>query len=118
MGLVDSQPFEDGSNDLSPAERILADAFRELDRPDLAECVRSGKLHQRLTKMIGGLPSLGMIRGLTDLVGGKVDVVDLSGWCEKQWERYGTNPELTRIVKRNELSWAERCEAKPNFEWL
>lgn len=118
MGLVDSQSFEDGSNELSPAERILADAFRELDRPDLAECVRSGKLHQRLTKMIGGLPSFGMTRGLTDLVGGELHVPDLSGWCEKQWERYGSDPDLSRIVKKDALSWAERCEAKPHFGWL
>lgn len=120
MGLVEIRAFEAGSNDLSPAENKLATSFEQLDRKDLAHCVRTGKVHQRLRAMIGGIPSIGMIRGLTDAVGlGQTsEVSDLATWCETVWVNHRLDEVLSRLVNEEEMTWKERCEAEVYFDWL
>ncbi|KAF9072361.1 hypothetical protein BDP27DRAFT_428575 [Rhodocollybia butyracea] len=58
LALVDVEAFFDGVNDLSPGEEKLAKAYEELGRPDLAACVRTGKVYQRLPMIVGQAPDV------------------------------------------------------------
>lgn len=142
MGLVDIPKFQTGSNDLSPHEIQLAKAYTELGRPDLGDCVREGKLHQRLWSCIGSKPTIGKIQGLADssdltrpfdlaLVRprdihkneggrpqtGKVEepVLALAEWCEVMVETYKGNEVLVRLIA-DQMSWTERCAIKEGVD--
>lgn len=130
MGLVDIPRFQSGSNDLSVPEQRLVEAYTELGRVDLADCVRGGKVHQRLWSCIGSRPAIGKIKGLTSLspetsetdisesaVGLAVDV-DLARWCRVMAERYKENEVLRRLMDGDQLSWAERCAIKEGVELM
>ena len=42
----------EGSNDSTPNEDVLIQAYLELGRADLADCVRGGRLYHRLEDML------------------------------------------------------------------
>ena len=48
MALWDTELYFGGSNDLSIGEKELYDNYIKLGRQDLADCVREGKVYQRL----------------------------------------------------------------------
>lgn len=52
--FVDFQKYSGGSNDLGPYEAVLAQAYEDLGRPDLAAYVRNGKKFQRLYDKLDG----------------------------------------------------------------
>lgn len=104
----------------------MAEAYTALGRPDLADCVRGGKVHQRLGASIRRVPSLAMMRGLADALavapGGSVpfptDCGNLARWCEWMAERcWNHDPVLRRLMAGNQSSWTERCGVKAQFEW-
>lgn len=111
---MDLEAFASGSNALSQAESLLAEAYDEFGRPDLAACIRGtvGKLHQRLRGMIGLKPQLAMIKGLEgvmlvmeagDLVGGagvaggQGGVGTLEEWYDVVRERYADDEGLSGL---------------------
>lgn len=126
MGLVDIPQFQSGSNDLSIPELKLAQAYSELCREDLADCVRGGKLHQRLWSCIGSRPTMGKVRGLADLAHWdneefkferKEDMaLELGDWCERMVGVYQKNEVLVRLMDDDLLSWKERCAIKEGVE--
>jgi hypothetical protein len=46
--IIDYMSLTKASNDLSPGEQQLVDEYNKLGRSDLADCVRGGKVYQRL----------------------------------------------------------------------
>jgi hypothetical protein len=75
----DTEAFDHGDNALSKEEVILAEAYESLGRDDLADCVRGGKVFQRLHRIIlnwtpsdrGDKRILAAVNGLTDAFLGK-----------------------------------------------
>lgn len=90
LALVDVNAFFDGNNELSPYEAKLAEAYDELGRTDLGDCVRKGKLYQRLSMIIGQPPDWVQIQALQELVRGrKGDEKNLKEWLDGLRVRYG-----------------------------
>lgn len=81
-----------GSNELTSAEVELCDNYVKLGRPDLAECVREGKVFQRLSWLVESRPTewadYPQLKALGEAFG-----LDMPGTMEEfmaaQKERYG-----------------------------
>ncbi|KAJ3888100.1 hypothetical protein GG344DRAFT_54366 [Lentinula edodes] len=87
LALVDVNPFFDGINDLSSNEEHLVNAYNKYGFPDLAKCVRDGKVYQRLPMVIGQQPDLVQLRALEHALTGKtldcaVNIETVGEWVE------------------------------------
>lgn len=51
--MIDTESYENGFNELSKEEIILCDVYACRGRSDLAECVKNGRIYQRLRDLIG-----------------------------------------------------------------
>ncbi|WWC60598.1 uncharacterized protein I303_103172 [Kwoniella dejecticola CBS 10117] len=60
-----------GDNSLRPIEQALIDAYTRLDRPDLADCVRDGKIYNRL-EMIGQYDPMWAKSGFREVFGNNI----------------------------------------------
>ncbi|KAH7870100.1 uncharacterized protein C8R40DRAFT_1073555 [Lentinula edodes] len=87
LALVDVNPFFDGINDLSSNEEHLVNAYNKYGFPDLAKCVRDGKVYQRLPMVIGQQSDLVQLRALEHALTGKmldcaVNIETVGEWVE------------------------------------
>jgi hypothetical protein len=90
LALVNIDAFFSGYNELSAEETQLALAYDALGRVDLGDCVRGGKLYQRLDQCVGRQPDLVLLQALEELVSGKKgDERDLEEWVGRLKARYG-----------------------------
>lgn len=103
---------------------MLATAFEDMARPDLADCVRQGKLHQRLRDTIGSKPAIGMLLGLASAanISGGRDEEGLAGWCTGMLAgedaSYRSDAVLQALLGDDGLSsWQERCAVNPYHDW-
>lgn len=69
LALLDVDAFFDGRNELSPYELMLAGAYMDLGRPDLADCVKGGRIYHRFAIMIGQPTSPVQVNALKELIG-------------------------------------------------
>ena len=103
FGTPDQQ---DGDNSPSNEETLLVSAYERLNRPDLADCVRKGRIYNRLNNMIGYEPIVDELNALTRAAYGE----DVTGtifasedeWVEAAKERYSNNEVLQRLVRADE----------------
>lgn len=109
MCLVDIPTFFDGSNDLSVWEEEFAQAFENASRPDLADCVRKGKIYQRVLYSLHSEVDVAMLLAIEraahvymsdpkpsmDADGTKP--ISMEQWCAKVRETYKDDPILQRL---------------------
>jgi hypothetical protein len=105
----DTEAFDYGDNTLSKEEILLAQAYESLGRNDLADCVRGGKVFQRLHRIIlGWKPSdrgdkkiLAAVNGLTDAFLGK-DAgplpKTLDEWIVSALKAQKDDPDLATVI--------------------
>ncbi|KAK4684525.1 hypothetical protein P7C73_g5650, partial [Tremellales sp. Uapishka_1] len=98
-GVGFSEAFAEGNNTLSAAELLLIEAYRDLKRPDLADCVVGGKKYQRLPLTIGWPLSLALLWGLqTAFRGGEgARPVSLEAWVEMALTYYREDEGLKQL---------------------
>lgn len=104
--------FEAGENALSKEEEILCEAYEELDRLDLAACIRGGRKFHRLHAItccwrpsaLGEAGVLGLLNGLTDAFAVKPDQLPgtLDEWLGQAMIANANDPDLSLMVQRNE----------------
>jgi hypothetical protein len=100
LALVDIEPFFDGSNELSANETKLSIAFERQNRPDLADCVRGGKVWQRLPMVVGQYPDIAMLKGLENAITGAEagEMPSFDAWAEGLIkDRYNDDETLTHL---------------------
>jgi hypothetical protein len=107
----DTDDYIDGDNSQTPEEDLLCEAYVRLERPDLAECVRSGRRYQRLHDILffwypyfGEARTLGQLTGLTRAFEGedKALPTTLLEWIEWAKEKHTGNPDLDFVVGLDE----------------
>jgi hypothetical protein len=123
----DTDAFDDGDNTLSKEEILLAESYESLGRHDLAECVRGGKVFQRLHRIIlGWQPSdrgdkkiLAAVNGLTDaFLGASAGPLPetLDDWIGMALEAQKDDPDLPTVIDldakimREEFAMAQKLE--------
>jgi hypothetical protein len=100
LALVDIEPFFDGSNKLSANETRLSIAFERQNRPDLADCVRGGKVWQRLPMVVGQYPDIAMLKGLENAITGveSGEMPSFDAWAENLIKnKYNGDETLKRL---------------------
>ncbi|KAK8865629.1 hypothetical protein IAR55_000774 [Kwoniella newhampshirensis] len=118
MGLFWSSEWAAGDNALTPEEQLLIDIHEAKGRPDLADCVRNGRVYQRLLDnmrdddLFG--PDLHRINALRDaFLGDKAGKPfgTIEEWKEYNMSKYGDDPRIADIElwvkKRSERRGAE-----------
>lgn len=63
--MWNNEDFWCGRDDLNEYEQRLCSAYERFERPDLAECVRGARLHQRLEMAIGDPDSAASFRRMS-----------------------------------------------------
>ncbi|WVW80452.1 hypothetical protein I302_102434 [Kwoniella bestiolae CBS 10118] len=68
LAMIPPSSFWDGDNTLSSLEEMLIVEYENLGHPDLAKCVREGKIYQRLNLLLGYYPDLKHLNALRELI--------------------------------------------------
>ncbi|KAL0954972.1 hypothetical protein HGRIS_003902 [Hohenbuehelia grisea] len=98
LALVDVKAFFDGSNELSVNEERLVNAYEALGRPDLATCVRNGKVHQRLLMVIGQEPDVLQLHALEHALTKEKGVEETTGeWVAGMLNKYKDDVNLRKL---------------------
>ena len=84
----------------------MIEAYEELGRQDLADCVRNGRIYNRLNICVGYQPIVQDINALTWTAYGK-DTTTMVYTTEEEWigaakERYRDNEVLQRLIREDE----------------
>lgn len=95
-----------GDNTPSNTETLLVSAYERLNRPDLADCVRKGRIYNRLNSMIGYEPLFYEINALTRAAYGEDATETIfdskTSWIAAAKERYSDNEVLQRLILADE----------------
>lgn len=108
--MFETEEFETGENSLSKEEELLCKAYQAHGRDDLAECVKTGRIYQRLHDIVkdGGwseLPNdrlIGVLNGLTSAMSGvalKSLPSTVPQWQADTSERYSEDPDLIAVIE-------------------
>ena len=85
MAFADSEAFWSGDNSLGPLEIAISQAYDELGRADLGDCVRDGKVFQRLQFAVGFSPSWETYCATVELLTGRPPAQELI----EEWMDHG-----------------------------
>lgn len=102
FALIDVGRYYEGSNELSEHERMLADAFDRLNRPDLTACVYGGRKYHRLLHCIGGTPDTVMLHALGEAMSAApLPSLSLDCWVDAAREHFQADQGLQAILARS-----------------
>ncbi|WVR05597.1 hypothetical protein IAU60_002616 [Kwoniella sp. DSM 27419] len=102
--------FLGGDNGMTAVEQTLIACYENLHRPDLAECVRQGRIYQRLAT-IGQYTKSSRLESFRELFNDSVpaDFQPPSGheeWRVYLLKRYGDHEGLQRLMERHDWTMA------------
>ncbi|WWD18192.1 hypothetical protein CI109_102641 [Kwoniella shandongensis] len=107
VGLYLTPAYINGNDDLSKEEHLLIAAHERLGRPDLADCVRNGRIYHRLDDSLTyfdpygpKLEAVNAIRRtfLGDKAGMPFQTHD--EWKKSALEKYGKNEHVQELIRR------------------
>lgn len=122
MWLYEGDEFQMGDNQLSIEEKMLCEAYEQRGRNDLAECVRNGRVYQRLRYILHcgdfvTLPDsnvLGGLNGLTSAINPTAVLPSsLTQWEEQAMKQHSANPDLTSVMELDARLKITRQPAQP-----
>ncbi|OCF43222.1 hypothetical protein I317_02930 [Kwoniella heveanensis CBS 569] len=98
-----SEEYDGPVNALHPSEMKLMEAYEQLGRPDLAECVKNGRFYHRLAVFLGYPPaSVELMDGFRELMGLKqCGYVTLEEWIQGMSVKYAEDVGYQTLVQRD-----------------
>ncbi|WVQ65208.1 uncharacterized protein L199_003381 [Kwoniella botswanensis] len=100
--FMDPKTFWHGNNSLSRLELRLIEEYQTLGHPDLAECVKYGRLYQCLDVLVGRYPDLDFLNGIREIVTGDqhsfCDTDEYINWAD---DKYGSDEEYQRLILKS-----------------
>lgn len=117
------EPLWDPSTSLSNDERHFCKEYVRLGRPDLAECVANGRIHQRLNCFIGGgigwykesrLEQLYCVESLLSnqpIEHGEDETQAL--WVTRAIQRHWSDPDLIQVIRLDSVKESGRQSLLP-----
>lgn len=96
----------DGDNAPDEIEKLLVAAYLEYGREDLADCVRNGRIYNRLARSVGYAPIVWELNALTRAAYGE-DTTAMIYKTAEEWqaaakEKYKDNEALQRLIRQDE----------------
>ena len=87
IGFYDNDQYQEGKNHLALEEQLLVMAYDRLGFPDLADCVKNGRIYQRLGDVIGEtgveVAHLNALNAVTTVGRGVAPSETIEDWCER-----------------------------------
>ncbi|WVQ81569.1 hypothetical protein IAT38_003693 [Cryptococcus sp. DSM 104549] len=111
--LLSSSKWRNGDNSLTSEELQLVDAFTRFGRPDLADCLRNGRLYHRINDILDfrswnpSLPGINATREalLRDKVG--PSVTSMAAWRKEAMAKWGDDPRLKEAAEAGKTEMAK-----------
>ena len=101
-----------GSNLPIEEEEMLVAAYEKYGRPDLASCVRNGRVYNRLERVVGSTPTVSQLNALTRAVYGEQTTTMIhetrTAWIAEALERYKEDEVVQRLAAED----VDRVEAR------
>nr|XP_031859383.1 uncharacterized protein CI109_005224 [Kwoniella shandongensis]KAA5526455.1 hypothetical protein CI109_005224 [Kwoniella shandongensis] len=99
LALIDPDSVFTSSNDLTAYEERFMQEYINLGRPDLADCIKGGRLYLRLDFTVGKEFDEVMMEGLRDAMGRDKLGLDVEGWEQWARDRYRDHKGLRRVIR-------------------
>ncbi|WVQ97003.1 hypothetical protein IAU59_004113 [Kwoniella sp. CBS 9459] len=92
--------LDEGQTDLEPSELVLVEAYEELGRPDLAECVRNGRFYHLLVESMAQKPFIALINGMRLVLGlPRYEYDTTAEWVEEMKLKHGDDTGYQTLCK-------------------
>ncbi|WWD18195.1 hypothetical protein CI109_102644 [Kwoniella shandongensis] len=93
--------YDSGTNDLTQWEHALIEEYEDMGHPDLADCVRGGRLYHHLYITIGDEPNMINMECLREAFGReRLGHETYEEWGRWGWDKYGDYEGLKRVYDR------------------
>lgn len=125
MWMYEGNEFQQGDNAITLEERLLCKAYEARGRQDLSDCVKNGRVYQRLRYILHcsdfvSLPDstvLGTLNGLASAIDPSIRLPSsIVEWEEQAMKRHHSDPDLPEVTELDHrLKAIKRPEWPPRF---
>ncbi|WWD05435.1 hypothetical protein V865_003512 [Kwoniella europaea PYCC6329] len=101
--FMNPKVFWDGDNSLSRLELKLIEEYEALGHSDLGDCVRHGRIYQRLEELVGRYPDLDFLNSIRELLSSDdISFADSDDYVEWAHHKYGNDTQYQELLTQDE----------------